>query len=244
MKYVKLFENWLNEAEEGKSEVKPFDPKKPGETLVVDITSLDFNQDDGKYSSRIMGSILGKCVKKNEKEKDSELTIIKFNIEEIRIPQYLKTATIFVKEGRASGVSKTIKMIIPNDLNLQEGDSVYYISKYSGEDWVSETGYPNILKKPKTFLFFPSGMSGDSSGNGFCLYEEGHLINWSDPKESIQAIKTTLGGICAFATSNFENLAILKDANAGKPQNIAKALGYEIPDNYAPKDGGIEVTTK
>jgi hypothetical protein len=185
-----------------------------------------------------MSSILGKCVKKNEKEKDSELTIGKFNIEEIRRPQS-GLSTIFVKEGTASGPAKTIKMYnnIINDLNLQEGDSVYYISKYTGDDWVSETGNPNILKKPKTFLFFPIGVVGNGGDKDFCLNVEGHLINWSDTKESVQTIKTTLGGICAFATTNFENLAILKDANAGKPQNIAKALGYEIPDNYTPKMG-------
>ena len=38
MKYLQLFENWLNEAETGKSEAKPFDPSKPYMALVVDIT--------------------------------------------------------------------------------------------------------------------------------------------------------------------------------------------------------------
>jgi hypothetical protein len=74
MKYVKLFENWLNEAEEGKSEVKPFDPKKPYETLVVDITNEDFAKSDKKQKI-VIESILARCFDKTEKVEESKVWI-------------------------------------------------------------------------------------------------------------------------------------------------------------------------
>ena len=50
-------------------------------------------------------------------------------------------------------------------------------------------------------------------------------------------IEATLGNVAAFATTKFANTAMLKDANAGNPKSLAKALGYEIPENYAPNQG-------
>ena len=49
MKYVKLFENWLNEADEAKPATfdseKPFDFSKPNETAIVDITGKEVGND-------------------------------------------------------------------------------------------------------------------------------------------------------------------------------------------------------
>ena len=56
MKYVKLFENWLNEAE---GEVKPFDAKVPGTTLVVDITQEDLLK-DSKETHKILQSMFNR----------------------------------------------------------------------------------------------------------------------------------------------------------------------------------------
>lgn len=230
MKYLKLFENWLNEAEEGKSEVKPFDPKKPGETLVVDIDGNDFSIDDSKYTSRIIASMLGRCVKKDEKGTDPELTVIKMKIDEVT-SQGQALSIMYVKEANVN-VAHKIRMIIPNELSNLENTYVYYISKNASDDWVNDKGF--ISKQPKTFLVFDTG----GIEEGFVLDREFTVVDWSNNKTNlVEPIKTTLGGICALATTNFDNLAVLKDANAGKPQSIAKALGYEIPDNYAPKQG-------
>jgi len=123
-------------------------------------------------------------------------------------------------------------MIIPNELSNLENTYVYYISKNASDDWVNDKGF--ISKQPKTFLVFDTG----GIEEGFALDREYTVVDWSNNKTNlVEPIKTTLGGICALATTNFDNLAVLKDANAGKPQSIAKALGYEIPPNYAPKQG-------
>ncbi len=248
MKYIKLFESWLNEVDEktynseaaiqvksddvinGKSEMKPFDPKKPDETLVVDIDGFDLSVDDSKYASRIIASILGRCVKKDEKGNDPELTVIRMKIDDVQRPNQ-GLATIFLKDGSGSDF-KRIQMIIPSELSVEENTYVYYISKYTSDDWVNDKGL--ILHKPKTFLVFDTG----GIEEGFALNREFTIIDWSKESKNLpEPIKTTLGGICALATTNFENLAILKDTNEAKPQNIAKALGYEIPENYTPKQG-------
>ena len=53
MKHIKLFENWLNEAE---STAKAFDPKKPYNTLVVDITKEQLFADETK-TARVIDSL-------------------------------------------------------------------------------------------------------------------------------------------------------------------------------------------
>ena len=228
MKYIKLFESWLNEAEEGQAEVKPFDPKNPGETLVVDIDGYDLSKDDSKYTSRIIASMLGRCVKKDEKGTDSDLNVIKMKVDEVT-SQGPAISIIDVKEGNAS---HKIRMIIPKELSLEINTYVYYISKNAPDAWVNDKGF--IFKQPKTFLVFDTG----GIDKGFALDREFTVVDWSNNKTNeVEPIKTTLGGICALATTDFENLAILKDTNEAKPQNIAKALGYEIPPNYAPKQG-------
>ncbi len=238
MKYVKLFENWLNEAEEGKSEVKPFDPKKPGETLVVDISVNDFTEENIQKN---LGILLSKCIDKTEKKdnKNSNLFIQSYTLYGNSWKGSIATIGLKAKDGNMNYVELNQKLSrLSGDLMKDyENSEVFYVSLYEGDDWINDKKY--IQKKPKSFLIFGFW---SSDVKDFALNLESTVITL-DEKMSF-ASKTTLGTICAFATTKFENIATLSDKQAGTPQNIAKALGYEIPDNYAPKDGGIEVTTK
>ena len=55
MKYIKLFESWLNEADTNSK----LDPKKPDSTLVVDITVGDIKQNQADVKN-IYASIFKK----------------------------------------------------------------------------------------------------------------------------------------------------------------------------------------
>jgi hypothetical protein len=242
MKYVKLFENWLNEAEEGKSEVKPFDPKKPFETLVVDISQDDIMGVDGKDVRKTLDNILAKCISKSEKTSGSvpNLTVNRYDWTDWELRGSIPTLILRSSDGSVYTVKlpqKSTDFVKDLRAGADFDETVFYVSLYEGDDWVNDK--MNILAKPKTFLIF--GL-GPLSSKDFLLNVECTVISL-DEKMSFMS-KATLGSICAFATTKFENIATLSDKQAGTPQNIAKALGYEIPDNYAPKDGGIEVTTK
>jgi hypothetical protein len=238
MKYVKLFENWLNEAEEGKSEVKPFDPNKPEETLVVDITQNDLREGDIQKN---LGILLSKCIDKTEKKDNpnSNLNFQSYTLKGISWKGDIATLELELKGGNTNylELNQNLKNVAGNLKNNYEDSEAFYVSLYEGEDWINDKKY--IKRKPKSFLII--GLSNPEV-NDFALNSESMVITL-DEKMSF-ASKTTLGTICAFATTKFENIAELSNKQAGTPQNIAKLLGYEIPDNYAPKDGGIEVTTK
>jgi hypothetical protein len=246
MKYIKLFENWLNEAEEGKSEVKPFDAKKPFETLVVDISNEDFEKSDKGQKSIIL-SILAKCFDKTEKVEESKVMVRGYKAD--------------FDEGNVGGTSR---LNIENDneslrVFFKTNDEGFFdkITKFSSKPCFlvtkidsfkhNDNGYLNRSKSESipVILVFPEdgGDPKDFVLNSKCLIYNHNLVAVNKEKNFFEG---TIGSLAAWSADQFKFASIdkLKDTNAGKPQNIAKALGYEIPDNYAPKDGGIEVTTK
>jgi outer membrane protein OmpA-like peptidoglycan-associated protein len=69
MKYVKLFESWLNE-EEGGEDIKNFNPEKPQGWPVLQTTANQLYQ-NGKLDQKILDSILGRANQKGGKEFNS-----------------------------------------------------------------------------------------------------------------------------------------------------------------------------
>ena len=245
MKYVKLFENWLNEAEEGKSEVKPFDPKKPFETLVVDISNEDFEKSD-KSQKSIIASILAKCFDKNEKVEESKVMVRGYkatNDGSTVLGAQLKIEND--KETLSVSIKTKDKTFLDKIGNFSE-KPCFLVTKIDSFNH-NDNGYLNKSKSESipVILVFPEdgGDPKDFVLNSKCLIYNHNLVAENKEKNFFEG---TIGSLAAWSADQFKFASIdkLKDTNAGKPQNIAKALGYEIPDNYAPKDGGIEVTTK
>ena len=236
MKYVKLFENWLNEAEEGATEVKPFDPSKPFDTRIVDISNEDFSKANDEQKRVIIGSILAKCFDKSEKVTDSKIRVSFFTIDEMKtVPGQDNTNNVkFTLKGE-DGKAAFITCV--NAGKIQDEKSLYVVSM-GGEDILTGT-YKDTIEQTnnpekKRIVLFSSGKEGKPEdfvlSSNWTVYD-----HTKGAKETI--IEATLGNVAAFATTKFANTAMLKDANAGNPKNLAKALGYEIPENYAPKQG-------
>jgi hypothetical protein len=245
MKYVKLFENWLLEADGGG--VKPFDPSKPGETLVVDINGDDFK----KGGSALIKNILAKCFEKTEDiSSDDKITIKELEIDGDHWDS--DNSWMIFKSKEDSG-AVTIKFDLTYVLrehgstqdfriNIFPKSKPCYIVSVNNSNLVKETKYgwaktnAIILKNPKTFLISfhePIDKGTDSVLNIDCTVFD---LTLSYPKE----YRTTFGSVCALTSADFKEFAVLKNKDAGTPKNIAKALGYEIPDNYTPKQGGIK----
>ena len=242
MKYVKLFENWLNEAEEGA--VKPFDPKKSLQTKVVDINNENFAKvSDVNTQRNIIRGILNKCFAKKEDYEEGEIVIYPCTYssdEDNRIK--LK----FEKEGVCALSTQNRNIGFPGWEKMEKfkGKNCLFVAlgkdpKIFIDSAMEDRRYniePSKQSDLVRLIIFPVG--GDDPKD-FLLNSKWLVQNYN--REAIRAEKsffeTTLGCIAAWASDQFKDSNTLNDKNAGKPQNIAKILGYEIPDNYTPGKG-------
>jgi hypothetical protein len=234
MKYLQLFENWLNEAETGKSEAKPFDPSKPNDTLVVDITKDQLFGDETKTAS-ILQSLLSKAFDKTEKVSSPKVSVQKFTAYDYPPTPggfYLKLSNKTQTEGQYR-VFLTKKAA--NELGLSDmtdlKDPVYLVTLENKQDWVDEKFKISI--DAKTYLLFKDP-EDEGKKDDLALNTKWQVVGGQTKDE---AISCTLGQILALASTKLENSAMLKDSKAGTPQSIAQLLGYEIPDNYTPGKG-------
>ena len=243
MKYVKLFENWLNEAEGGA--VKPFDPDKPANTLVVDITNENLAKADENNQAEILKGILCKSAHNIDASDESYqskkgYTIIPYtfkskenNTIELRNNNQEKYSKVDLYAGVESSFAGWNKMTTFNKkvcfLVYTEGDKPFF---GENEFVIKRSGNYSRL------LIFPVG--GDDPKD-FLLNSKWlvHLHNPDAITKETSFYETTLGCIAAWANVQFKYTSVdtLNDKNAGTPQNIAKLLGYEIPENYAPGQG-------
>ena len=231
MKHIKLFENWLNEAE---STVKPFDPKKPNDTLVVDITKDQLFGDETKTAS-ILQSLLSKAFDKTEKISSPKVSVQKFTAYDYPPTPggfYLKLSNKTQTEGqyRVFLAKKAANELGLSDLTSLK-EPVYLVTLEDKQDWVDER--LKIKIDAKTYLLFKDP-EDEGQKEDFALNSIWQVVGGQTKDE---AISCTLGQILALASTKLESSAMLKDAKAGTPQNIAKALGYEIPENYTPGKG-------
>jgi hypothetical protein len=234
MKYLQLFENWLNEAETGKSEAKPFDPSKPYMALVVDITKEQLFVDETK-TARVIDSLLSRAFDKTEKVSSSKILVQKFTAYDYRPASggfYLKLSNRTQTEGQYRVfLAKTAA----NELGLSDmtslKDPVYLVTLEDKQDWVDEKFKISI--DAKTYLLFKDP-EDEGKKEDFALNTKWQVVGGQTKDE---AISCTLGQILALASTKLENSAMLKDSKAGTPQSIAQLLGYKIPENYTPGKG-------
>ena len=143
MKYVKLFENWLNEAE-----VKPFDPKAPGATLVVDITQEDLLKDP-KETHTILQSMFNRgMAKKDAPDVEESIKVIPLYVGDSKAPNDEPFKT---PQG-----STTIASIIVND---SEGKKYYVKVNTGGSQLEDEL---KALQKNKTPIFLVTSSKNEA----------------------------------------------------------------------------------
>lgn len=231
MKHIKLFENWLNEAE---GSAKALDPSKPNDTLVVDITKEELFADETK-TALILQSLLSKAFDKTEKLTSPKVSVQKFTAYDYPVAPggfYLKLSTKTQTEGeyRVFLPKKAASELALSDMTSLK-DPVYLVTLENKQDWVDEKLKINM--DAKTFLLFKNP-DDEGQKEDFALNSSWQVVG-GDKKDEV--ITCTLGQILALASTKLENSAMLKDAKAGTPQSIAQLLGYKIPENYTPGKG-------
>ena len=262
MKYVKLFENWLNEAEEAKPAT--FDSKKPSKTLIVDISQENIAKIDPNWQAAWLRTILNKAYyKKDTTDFDEDLkvsvdfgtvSVVGSGREEKRTGTK-KTASNYAtfkglgdvpfdgvkwkvnadawNEGQLDNNSDTNTIVFEE---FQKNKKPLFFVTLDGstpETLQQKESDINVFLKAstKSFILAPNSDSF-KNGKDFAINSEFNI--WTDNGSGYSTV--TLGNLIMNIQNYLDTGTKLLDVKP-KPQEIAKALGYEIPDNYAPGQG-------
>jgi hypothetical protein len=259
MKYVKLFENWLNEAEGGA--VKPFDPKAPETTLVVDITQEDLLKDPNR-TRQILESMFNRgMAKKDAPDVEEAISVIPLYVgstDSSKDPFNVGNATEGSLRGKQIISSITLrdnnnklyflktKMLAEQQLQdelialRQNKTPIFIVKRDDYEEWYEEDNVKKIDSSNKNIIIlFPLNNEKYEikAAKDFSLNVEFSIF------EKVRFMPISLGSIVQSLAANLGKSNFINDKEV-KPQRIAELLGYKIPDNYTPKMGGIEVKAK
>ena len=206
---------------------------------MVDITNDNFAKANVEVQKRILNSIFTKCFVKNEKFENIETSIMAFisktpSDSEIQLKYDNGIVRAFAGYNQSfQGRDKLDKFDGKTCFLLFRADSEP-ISGVNKDTLSASTGDSLSMK----VLIFPVG---NDDPKDFLLNSK-WIVHYHDKKAMLDKksfYETTLGSLAAWGTKEFKYASVdtLNDSNAGKPQNIANALGYEIPDNYTPGQG-------
>jgi hypothetical protein len=269
MKYIKLFENWLNEAE-----VKPFDASNPGETLVVDITVGDMFKDDKTIAST-MESVLNKAfAKKDSADVSKSLRVERFQFEfkdKGAFQTYLKEHPSALPLTNIDTKEKYFIQYFDLDSNdissiekLIENNQTLLLVSPEGSQYSKEMKRKNLDTRPvigltndvfllacdtdaKTWDGYPSTFGAETS-----IMDTKNLVKFNLLSGGSVNVNTCnfIGLFQIMSNPNVRKTAIEKLSFKTYPiadfdiSQVAKTLGYKVPDNYTSKQGGIKQTSK
>jgi hypothetical protein len=251
MKYVKLFENWLNEAE-----VKPFDAKAPGTTLVVDITQEDLLK-DSKETHTILQSMFNKgMAKKDAPDVEETIKVIPLYVGNPKLPN---KDPFLIPDG-----TETIKSIIVNDsegnkynVKVETGGSqledelkalqknktpIFLVTSSKNEAWhVDKDGVEIIQPSNEVVILLPENNQKweIKASKDFSLNVEFSILNGKKLSTSLISLGSIVKNI-----GNIASKAQLVNDKSATPMDVAGILGYEIGKDYTPKRGGVKKLEK
>jgi hypothetical protein len=236
MKYIKLFENWINE-ENSESTEKPFNPQKPGLTNVLLIKSEDLTKNPNQETD-IVKSIVDRIASKMG-DKDMTVNIYKYYMGQ---PDYKTGIFPLYKNTKDSagsliwkpfGVGGETKGLLPFAAGKgpQEPKGDFYLETYIipiAEDYVTkspsakaDTPSPDILVDDKVLIIAKSDKKSKMAVNTKWWL-------WNHKKRQWELV--TLGQIAMFGSSDFKDESYLTDAKKGSSESIAGFL--ELKDFY------------
>jgi hypothetical protein len=271
-KYVKLFENWLVEADEA---VKPFDASNPGGTLVVDITVGDMFKDESVVATTL-ASVLNKAIaKKDSPDVEQTIKVEKFQFETKGDKEAFQKS---IKESKYAFPMTNIdtnKKYFINFFDIDEetmkkleamaesDQTLLLVSPASGE-YSKESKRESLKSRPiieltndvfllgcdsnfKKWSDYPGGVGADTSILDLKKKTNFQLLTGSTiTSESCNM----LGLFQIMSDPNLKKTAIKSMAFKSFPKSdfnlvqVASTMGYKIPKDYSVKQGGITKTEK
>lgn len=224
MKYIKLFENWLNEADEIK-----FDPNKPEATPVTAITQGQLFGNGGADFEKNLKSLLARSFDKKETaDAPSETVVVRGNFQLSELDGNKKGLRI--KNTKEPDRELLVKLspfngVETNDtLSKVGGDAkdtslkVFLVHSKSVDDskvyWKVEKTDEGISTASASIVIFPSAIENKEN-----LAIDMPCVIITEGKVKY----VTLGQICAFASTNFskEGVAMLDKSDSGKKESLA-----------------------
>ena len=253
MKYVKLFENWLNEAE---GEVKPFDAKAPGATLVVDITQEDLLK-DSKETHTILQSMFNKgMAKKDAPDVGESIKVVPLYVGNPKLPAkdpYLippgteRITSIIVNDSEGNKYNVKVETggsQLEDELKaLQKNKTpIFLVTSSKNEAWhVDKDGVEIIQPSNEVVILLPENNQKweIKAAKDFSLNVEFSILNGKKLSTSLISLGSIVKNI-----GNIASKAQLVNDKAATPIDVAGILGYEIPKDYTPKMGGVKKLEK
>ena len=233
MKYIKLFENWLNEADSEESK-KPFNPQKPNLTNVLLIKSEDLTKNPNQEVD-ILKSIVDRIASKLG-DKDITVGVFKYYMGEPDgknglFPLYKNTSDSkwMVLWKPFSDVGGETKGLLPfaSGKGPEQPKDDFYLETYvipMAEDWKMKG---DILSNDKVLLLAKSNKPSKMAINSKWWL-------WNHKKREWEIV--SLGQIAMFGSSEFKDQSYLTDAKKGSPESIAGFLDMQdFYKNVAPE---------
>lgn len=265
MKYVKLFEHWLYEAEGG---VKPFDPKNPGATLLVDITVGDMFKDDETVSATLESVLNRAIAKQDSPDAPKSVKVERFQFEFEGDVEKLKSSLKEIKNAIPVTNVETNKKYFVNLFDLDsdtranfdklvaQNQTLLLVSPASGE-YAKESKRESLKSRPNIALtndvFFLGCDPDAKSWNGY-ISALGDKTSILDVKKKTNFVLLTGDSISANTCNLIGLFQIMSDSAVKKTaisklsfksyptgdfnmEQVAKTLGYKIPKDYSSKQG-------
>lgn len=233
MKYVKMFESWLNEQDEvaGTAPKKEFSPAKSFETPVLDIQQKDIFSKNPEEALKILRSVVGRGVeKKSTDTKESTAVVVRpLSIEE------MGTKKVLVK-GTAPGSNVETLKLADDAAFIKALDSLALDAKAIGTEapkgfFIHTTDTPEnkiywsagdvkngLSTQAAALVFLPNEGFTKVNSDGLLVDLPVVIVTGGKAKEA------TFGQLLAMAASKFSDASILDKADAGTKENLAASV--------------------
>jgi len=228
MKYLKLFESWLNEQDEAAT--KQFSPEKSFESPVLDILQKDFfSIKNPEQVTKVLKSVIGRGVEKKsvDTKESTAVTVKPLTVEEVQKGK----KQLYVK-GTAAGSNLELLKVADdsafmkalNEIGLNADDvgenaaKGYFIHTSDTPEnklyWSTESTKYGISTQAASIVFFPN--EGATGVNPEAPMVELPVVIVAGGKTKVG----TFGQVLAMASSKFADASILDKADAGSVDNL------------------------
>lgn len=222
MKYLQLFESWLNEETQ-------FNKSKPRETPVIELLEKDiYSAGKPKRIQSIMVTMLSRSLQKNKDKFDPESNTVSMS-DSFQLKS-VEDALITIKTEGNDEDTLSVKMNTKKDAIIK---ALQWIGgEVSGDDLTKSCIVTIVSEANATGLFVGKREEIVSTKVGTLVImpnkpkkPDDLAINMSVVVVAQEKAKiVTLGQLCAYASTKFTDFSVLEDKNSGTKESLAKGI--------------------
>jgi hypothetical protein len=227
MKYVKLFETWLNEADAPQQgAATPFKIETAGTFPVLSITQENLYGKGPEDLQKVLKSILERSLDKKStlEGETNKVTLTSYMMNEFATPNGINIEGTKTKDKQKLILSNNAEfkkgldeIAIENDKTDQQFASFFIYTSDTPENklfWKSDSGN-GISTQSAAFVSFPKPTASVFKGDALAIDLPIFIVAGGKSKV------ITLGQLCALTTSKFADLSILDKKDVGTKEKLA-----------------------